>query len=91
MEKPKINIDGNEKEIGRISAGVGSEIFKLEKEFPNMPPTEFIDRICAALSKVYEVSADELLDAVAVEDILKKYFEVYNYVIYLLFPNEQAE
>lgn len=85
MEKPTITINGEEKEVGKISARLGSDAMRLEKEFKTLSPVDFIDKCADILARTFNVSADDILDNLTVSDVMEKYFDVYAYMIHLLF------
>ena len=96
MEKPKIEINGMEIEPAeKISVNTWRKVMELESKYKTIQPLELVDGISGALAEVYKVSAEEIMNSLEVDELVSKYFEVYEYLIYLLFskvqPTKQAE
>lgn len=98
LKVPSIIINGEEKEMTKPKVNIWREVIGLRDKVKELTPVEYIDANCAILAKVFGVSEEEIKDNVEIDEVAKKYFEVYEYCAMLLFSKvkpdneeEQAE
>ena len=90
MEKPKIIINGEEKEMAKPKVKIWREVIGLRDKLKEFTPVEFIDANCEVLAKAFNVSMEEIQNNIAVDEVIKKYLEVYEYCAMLIFSKAKG-
>lgn len=88
MEKvnaPKIVIDGKTYQAKKPKARFWREIMAFDDSIPSLTTVEFIDQMAGIIALAFkDLTADEILDNVELDDIRKIYADLYKWVLWLL-------
>ena len=86
MDKPVININGTIYEIIEIKSRLWRIIAEFEENKNNLSNADFIDKHAELLALFFDgISVDDILDNVDLSDILKIYFDCYQYIYWLMY------
>lgn len=84
MEKPKITINGKEIEMVEVKARMWREIMEFEEKRGKLNSPTAIDEYCGIIATAFDVTVDEVLDNLNLNDVIPKYFAVLDEVISML-------
>ena len=84
MDRPTININGQEIILPEVKARVWREIMQFESVRKDIKSVDAIDKYCAVIAMAFGVTADEVLDNLDIADVLPTYFATLNCVVAML-------
>lgn len=86
MNKPTLTIDGKVIEMPPIKARVWREVMKFEDDRQELKlrSVDAVEKHCEVIAKVFDVTTDEVLDNLELQDVLPTYFAILNYVAVML-------
>lgn len=85
MDKPTITINGNKIEMPKVKARVWREVMALTAERKNVSAADFVDRHCEVIALAFNVTKDDVLDNIFIDDVLPIFNAILAYVSELLF------
>lgn len=98
MTIPVIKIDGKEYKAKKPKARAWRELMKFDENKKDIKTDEFIDKHAELIASLFEdLSADDILDNVDIDDILKIYHDVFLWITELIssklsvIPNAQKQ
>lgn len=84
MDKPKIAINGKQIFLPPVKARFWREIIHFDEVREEIASKDFVDEHAKIIAIAFNVTQDEILDNLSVDDILPLYSSVLRYVIHLL-------
>ena len=84
MDKPTIMINGKQIDLPPVKARFWREIIRFDEVREEISSKDFVDEHAKIIALAFNVTQDEILDNLGVDDILPLYSNVLRYVIHLL-------
>lgn len=91
MDKPTITINGEIKTMPTVKARVWRDLMKFDEECKKyktikeiIEHSEAVEKYCEIIARAFDVTTDEVLDNLEIDEVLPTYFSVLNYVIVML-------
>lgn len=85
MEKPTITINDKEIEMVEIKARTWRKIMEFDATRNDILTVDAVDKYCEIIATAFGVTVDDVLDNLNLDDVVPKYFEVFDAVVKLLF------
>ena len=84
MDKPTLTINGKVIEMPAVKARIWREVMALTAERKNISTVDFVERHCDVIAMAFNITKDDVLDNISVEDVLPTFNTILVYISSLI-------
>lgn len=84
MTASTLNLNGKIIEMPKLKARMWREIMQFEEERKKISAVDAIEKYCEIIALAYDVTTDDVLDNLTIEEVVPKYYEIVNSLLAML-------
>lgn len=84
MEKPAILLNDKYIALPDVKARLWREIMQFESTRKDLKSVDAIDGYCGIIAQAFNITVDDVLDNLNLEDVLPTYLKIFNLVVAML-------